>query len=54
MKLLETNIKEGDNPVIEMHMTLIIAPEYFKTRVAWRNPPELTGKAKYILKSIVN
>ena len=28
--------------------------EYLKTRIAWGNPPELTGKAKYFLRPIVN
>ena len=48
MKLLESNAKGGDSPVIENNMTLIIVREYSKTRMAWRNLPELTGKAQYI------
>jgi hypothetical protein len=54
MKLLEKSTKEGDSPVIENNITLIAIPEYSKTRIAWRNPGELTPKAKYILRSIVN
>ena len=29
-------------------------PEYFGTRIARGKPPELTGKAKYVQRSIVN
>ena len=28
--------------------------EYLKTRIPWGNPPELTGKAKYLSRPIVN
>ncbi len=29
------------------HFSLVCIPEYFETRIARRNLPELTGKAKY-------
>ena len=28
--------------------------KYPRTRIAWGNPPELTGKSKYISRPIVN
>ena len=55
MKLLETNATVGDSPVIEIIVTLFVTVlEYFETRIPRRNPPELTGKAKYSFRSIVN
>jgi hypothetical protein len=37
-----------------MMPTFAIILEYSKTRIAWGNQPELTGKAKYSERSIVN
>ena len=34
--------------------SFVHALEYFRTRIAGRNLPELTGKAKYSKKPIVN
>ncbi len=46
---------EGDTPVTENALNSFVhAPEYFETRIARRNLPELTGKAKYCKKPIVN
>ncbi len=46
---------EGDTPVTENVMNSFVhVPEYFETRIARRNLPELTGKAKYSMRPIVN
>jgi hypothetical protein len=46
---------EGDTPVTENVMdSFVLVPEYFETRIARRNLPELTGKAKYSMRPIVN
>ena len=52
---LESPTKEGNSPVCENgFILLVIILEYFETRMARRNPGELTPKAKYSLRSIVN
>ncbi len=53
--MLESRTKEGNSPVSENGFILfVIFLEYFETRMARRNLPELTGKAKYSSRSIVN
>ena len=52
---MESGAKEGNSPVNENMIILsVIILKYFETRMARRNLPELTGKAKYSLRSIVN
>ena len=45
---------EGNSPVRENILSLIAILEYLETRMARGNPAELTAKAKYSLRSIVN
>ena len=53
--MLERTAKEGNSPVVEINLLfLVVVLEYLETRVAWGNPAELTAKAKYIKRSIVN
>ena len=41
--------QEGNSPVYENKISLTVILEYFETRIARRNPAELTAKAKYIV-----
>ena len=53
--MLESTTQEGNSPVHEILSDFFVSVlEYLETRVARGNLPELTGKAKYILRSIVN
>ena len=46
---------KGDIPVTENDLNSFVhVLEYFRTRIAGRNLPELTGKAKYSKRPIVN
>ena len=52
---MERHSIEGDTPVTENILNSFVhVLEYFETRIARRNLPELTGKAKYSWRSIVN
>jgi len=53
--VLESTAKGGNSPVSENDVVSFVAIlEYPGTRIAWGNPAELTAKAKYVLRSIVN
>ena len=53
--MLESGTKEGKSPVNENEFVLpILLLKYFETQMARRNPGELTPKAKYSSRSIVN
>ena len=53
--MLESTTLEGNGPVDEnTHDFFVSVLEYLETRIARGNLPVLTGKAKYILRSIVN
>jgi len=52
--MLESMTPVGNSPVTENKTSSIVILEYLETRMARGNLPELTGKAKYCTRSIVN
>ena len=52
--MLESKTLESNSLVSENKKTFIVILEYSKTQMAWGNLPELTGKAKYYTRPIVN
>ncbi len=52
--MLESKTIVGNSPVSENKKSFIVTLEYLETRMARGNLPELTGKAKYYTRPIVN